>query len=60
METMDSNQDGIITWEEFVTAAIKKVSLLNERNMRAAFNVLDENGDKKITPDELKRRFKGA
>lgn len=57
---MDSNQDGIITWEEFVTAAIKKVSLLNERNMRAAFNVLDENGDKKITPDELKRRFKGA
>lgn len=54
---MDRNGDGKITWDEFVAAAIDKITLLNERNVRAAFNVLDENGDGRITRDELRKRF---
>lgn len=57
MEGMDRNGDGIITWDEFVAAAIDKIALLNERNVRNAFNVLDDNGDGRITPDELKKKF---
>jgi Ca2+-binding EF-hand superfamily protein len=53
MESMDTNGDGEITWDEFVAASINKIALLNKHNIRAAFNVLDENGDGKITREEL-------
>lgn len=60
MESMDKNGDGIITWDEFVAAAIDKIALLNKQNIRAAFDVLDENGDGRITKEELRKRFEGS
>ena len=58
VESMDRNGDGEITWDEFVAASIDKIALLNKHNIRAAFNVLDENGDGKISREELKKWFK--
>lgn len=60
MDSMDRNGDGIITWDEFVAAAINKVTLLNERNVKAAFTCLDEDKNGRITTDELKRKFEGS
>ena len=57
MQKMDKDRNGRVTWEEFVAAASDKISLLNERNIKAAFNVLDSNGDGAITKDELRRNF---
>jgi Ca2+-binding EF-hand superfamily protein len=54
MEGMDLNHDGKVTWDEFVIAAIDKVSLLKERNIDAVFNLLDRNNDEMITMDEIK------
>ena len=49
MNGMDANGDGVITWEEFIAAAINKITLLNERNVRAAFDALDEDGNGRIS-----------
>ena len=59
MEGMDLNHDGKVTWDEFVIAAIDKVSLLKERNIDAVFNLLDKNNDERITMDEIKAQFGG-
>jgi calcium-dependent protein kinase len=60
MEGMDRDGDGKITWDEFVTAAIDKIVLLNDSNIRAAFDVLDADGNGSISKDELKDKFASA
>ena len=57
MQGMDRNGDGKITWDEFVTAAIDKIALLNKANIEAAFKVLDKDGNGKVTKEELKANF---
>ena len=54
---MDIDNDGKISWDEFLTAACNKVALLNEKNIKAAFKILDTNGDGQITKAELKAKF---
>lgn len=60
MDGMDRDGDGKVTWDEFVTAAIDKIALLNDKNIRAAFNVLDADGNGRISKKELKDRFVGT
>lgn len=60
MDSMDRDGDGKVTWDEFVTAAINKIALLNDRNIKAAFNVLDTDGNGRITKKELKDKFPSA
>jgi calcium-dependent protein kinase len=57
MEGMDRDEDGKISWDEFVSAAIDKIGLLNDANIKAAFKVLDADGNGRITKQELKSKF---
>ena len=50
---IDTNNDGLIDYDEFMTAAMDRVKLLNEMNLRDAFDVLDKSGDGYISADEL-------
>ncbi len=54
---MDKDGDGQISYEEFIAAAINKVALLNESNIKATFEMIDEDGNGQLTIDELKKAF---
>lgn len=55
--SMDTNGDGVVSYDEFITAAINKVALLNKSNIDAAFNIIDSDGSGQITMEELKAAF---
>ena len=57
MEQADTNRDGQIDYTEFLTAAFQKQTLLQEDNLRRAFNIFDIDGDGQISMDELKGGF---
>ena len=42
---LDTNQDGKIDYGEFITAAVNRARLLNEENLRIAFNMFDKDGN---------------
>ena len=51
----DTNGDGNICLEEFMTAAIKKKILERNKDVRKVFQILDVNGDGTISLDEIGR-----
>ena len=53
INTMDTNNDGHIDYDEFLTAASDRAKLINRDNLKAAFKVFDKNEDGKITIDEI-------
>ena len=58
IDSIDMNKDGQIDWDEFMTAATNRYRLvMNEENLRTAFNVLDIDGNNTISLDELKVCF---
>ena len=57
MRDLDKNGDGTIDYQEFVTAAIDKVTALNKNNLVAAFKMIDQDGSGTITRDELQSAF---
>jgi Ca2+-binding EF-hand superfamily protein len=57
IKTLDTNNDVMLDYHEFLQAASNRVELLNEKNLVKAFNTLDMNGDGKIDADELKWTF---
>ena len=57
LHAIDTNKDGQIDYAEFMTAALDRIQLLNEQNLRTAFDVLDSSGDGYISPDELQEAF---
>ena len=60
VEQLDANGDGLIDYGEFITAAVNRTRLLNEENLRIAFNLLDKDGNGQISKDELRAAFQGA
>ena len=42
---LDTNRDGKIDYGEFITAAVNRARLLNEENLRIAFNMFDTDGN---------------
>ena len=57
LASLDSNGDGKISFSEFVMGASNKSKLLNEVNLKIAFDVLDLNGDGHISSEEIRQRL---
>ena len=57
IKVIDTNQDGKIDFNEFVTAAYDRLKMINDENLKNAFKILDLNGDGKISSQEIKHAF---
>ena len=60
MSQLDTNHDGKIDYGEFITAAVNRTKILNEENLRIAFNIFDKDGNGTISCEELRSVFHGA
>ena len=60
LKAADTNGDGIISYDEFLTAAFDKHKLLSEANLVKAFGILDIDGDGSISQQELMSVFGGG
>ena len=54
----DSNNNGVISFNEFVLASMDHENLHNEKKLKAAFQMMDRNNDGAIVPDEGVAIFK--
>ena len=54
MVSLDKNCNGLVDYTEFLTAAADKVRLLNEKNLKFAFNMIDKDADGNMTKEELR------
>ena len=57
MLDLDKDNNGVIDYSEFLTAAVNKYQLLSKDNLRIAFNMIDTDGSGSITINELKVAF---
>jgi calcium-dependent protein kinase len=57
MKSLDIDGNGTVDFTEFITAAIDKVALLNKENLKAAFDLIDNDKSGFITINELKAAF---
>ena len=60
MRSADTSGDGKIDYTEFMTAAFKKQTLVQEENLKKAFEIFDSDGDGQISLEELKSGFGGT
>ena len=54
IKNIDSDNNGFITFEEFLIASVNKERLLTEENLKMAFDVFDRDKNGGISHDELK------
>lgn len=54
IEDIDGDADGYISYEEFLRVAINRNQLLDEKNLKLAFESFDLNKDGKLSADEIK------
>ena len=54
IEEVDGDNDGYISYEEFLRVSINRKKLLEERNLKLAFDRFDLNRDGKLSREELK------
>lgn len=45
LQSMDSNGDGKVDYQEFITAAIAKDITLQKEHLEATFKIFDQDGD---------------
>jgi calcium-dependent protein kinase len=55
LELVDMDQNGFIDYSEFLTANLKKESILSIKNLENAFKMFDIDGSGAITAEEIKR-----
>merc|ERR1712157_434421 len=53
----DTDGSGTIDYTEFIAATIERNNLSSDACIRAAFNVIDTNGDGQITKEELRAKI---
>ena len=51
----DTDGDGSISYNEFLTAVVTQEELQSESQLKQAFSLFDEDGDDNITPYELQK-----
>ena len=51
---MDSNQNGLIDYSEFIAACLQSYNYLKENHLRSAFAYFDQDGSGQISKDELR------
>ena len=54
---LDQNNDGKVSYNEFLAGASDKAALLNEEQLRKAFKVLDRDNDGRVGIEEIRSRF---
>lgn len=57
MKAADSNNDGKVSYNEFVAAAADRTSVIQKQNLDKAFKMFDADNNGFITIDELKAAF---
>ena len=57
LAALDTNNDGMLDYHEFLQAATNRVELLTQQNLKKAFSIIDINGDGKLTAVELRATF---
>ena len=55
IEDVDQDMNGYIEYEEFLRVTVNKRHIISENNLRIAFDKFDENGDGKLSMDEIKK-----
>jgi len=60
MDLVDIDKNGYIEYQEFISAAFPKEKILNEENVKRAFDVFDNDKDGKICSEELKLVLGGS
>lgn len=55
MEEIDGDANGFISYEEFLRVSINKSKLLDEKNLKIAFDTFDLNKDGKLSAEEIKQ-----
>lgn len=55
MEEIDGDANGFISYEEFLRVSIHKSKLLDEKNLKIAFDTFDLNKDGKLSAEEIKQ-----
>ena len=57
IEQCDYNGDGVIDFQEFMSATIDRKVLQNEDDLKCAFRIMDTNGDGHISLDDFDDLF---
>lgn len=60
IEEVDGDANGFISYEEFLRVSINKSKLLDEKNLKLAFDTFDLNKDGKLSADEIKQVLGGS
>jgi calcium-dependent protein kinase len=55
IQDMDGDNNGFISYEEFLRVSINQKKLLNERNLKLAFDRFDMDKDGKLSREEIKK-----
>lgn len=57
LRAADSNNDGKVSYNEFITAAADRTAVVQKKNLDKAFKMFDADNNGFITIDELKAAF---
>lgn len=55
LEEIDSDNNGSISYEEFLSAVMNRNKLFNEENLKLCFESFDKNGDNKLSAEEIRK-----